>query len=598
MNKIQLTANIDGIEINKVKKSEGIEGFGSIFQMILNIISFIYSLKDEDNIDLKYYHNRVTNIGHKPKNLTSIEWDDILNKYMLTLIPNDILIKENSEVNFNIINLFKQDIIKLQNLKLTGEGLKLNSDIIKLNVKNFSTKHILDYYLPHIYKRLQLSYKNQCKLLTYFNKDVINISLHIRNLNENDVCLDREYFNKISYMKNYYIELIKTLQNYCKLVNTINKPLHFHIYSQGDREQFNDLIKDIKYTLHLDEDIITTLHHLIISDILVLSKSSFSAVANYYSQGINIMLENFWHKLTPNTIFSDRNGNFSYEQFKNLFNKFNNINKEMSWLSEINDKLLNKDGYLEIPSNITNIKISIGESYNAPYSEMWLRELPNRIVFGFEPNEISIKSILSGYHEHDKQFPNRLRLDKKYIENKNYILIPCALDLVETSGKLEERVFYSTKNDVGCSSLLKPRHEHWFDKEMKVKCIDLYSFLKLIPERFEYVEHVKIDAQGCDFRIIKSAKDLIKKIVFLTLECGNEATEYHCDKKDSGHVKKDIEFYMTEMGFKLVDSVLLYSNKKSEKNVIHYGSSEPNITFVNLKYLDLSKMLDSSLLIE
>jgi hypothetical protein len=257
-----------------------------------------------------------------------------------------------------------------------------------------------------------------------------------------------------------------------------------------------------------------------------------------------------------------------------------------------------KNNYLYIPDEFTNIKISIGESYNAPYSYLWLRELPNRIVFGFEPNPESINSIVTEKHQFDEKFPNRLRMTKNYIDEKKYFLMTCALDLVETSGNPETRTFYSTKNDIGCSSLLKPQNSDWLDKEIKVPCIDFYSFLKLIPPRFKYIEHVKIDAQGCDFRIIQSAKDLIKKIVFLTVECGNESNEYICDQKDSGHKQSELENYMKNMNFGLLTSTPLYANDKRNTKIVKYGICEPNITFINLEFLDIAQNLDCSLLIE
>jgi hemoglobin-like flavoprotein len=172
------------------------------------------------------------------------------------------------------------------------------------------------------------------------NKKEINISLHIRNFNNNDVCKEseREYFNKSSYIKSFYINLINNLKNKFNDQNKQNKQkeiLHFHIYSQykniEEKEQFNELIEhiknikkvklnengysiieneNIKVSLHLNENEIETLHHMIKSDVLVLAKSSFSAIANYYSRGINIILNSFWHKLNPNTIFSDIDGNF------------------------------------------------------------------------------------------------------------------------------------------------------------------------------------------------------------------------------------------------------------------------------------------------
>ena len=65
------------------------------------------------------------------------------------------------------------------------------------------------------------------------NKKEINISLHIRNFNNNDICKEseREYFNKSSYIKSFYINLINNLKNKfndCK-INKINKK-KFYIF--------------------------------------------------------------------------------------------------------------------------------------------------------------------------------------------------------------------------------------------------------------------------------------------------------------------------------------------------------------------------------
>lgn len=278
-----LTADIDCLSLYKEGHKEG---FGSIFQIILNIVAHAYYLNDlYSDVKFKYFHKPIKNIGHKDKDQTQEEYDKMWNEYILKLIPKDIL------------------------------QLTINDDDIIGNITDYKNKLMIDYYIDQIYDRLSLSYSPEIK--TIFKDDETNISFHIRNFNDGDVCLnvEREYFNKSLYIKDYYINLIKFIINNKEKLNNKNK-LHFHIYSQGDEKQFKELSdiiirNNLQLTFHLNENEISTLHHLIKSDILILSKSSFSAIANYYSRGKNIILESFWHKLNPNTLFSNRNGEFS-----------------------------------------------------------------------------------------------------------------------------------------------------------------------------------------------------------------------------------------------------------------------------------------------
>jgi len=62
-------------------------------------------------------------------------------------------------------------------------------------------------------------------------------------------------------------------------------------------------------TLHLDEHPLTSLYHMIKSDIRVMSNSSMSYLAALYSQGLSIARDNFPHK-TLNTVYTDYEGNF------------------------------------------------------------------------------------------------------------------------------------------------------------------------------------------------------------------------------------------------------------------------------------------------
>jgi hypothetical protein len=71
------------------------------------------------------------------------------------------------------------------------------------------------------------------------------------------------------------------------------KDILFHIYSEGSESEF-ECFKNPNTVLHLNEDVKTTFIGLIVSDVLVQSKSSFSYVAGLLTQGIVYHIP-FWH---------------------------------------------------------------------------------------------------------------------------------------------------------------------------------------------------------------------------------------------------------------------------------------------------------------
>ena len=183
------------------------------------------------------------------------------------------------------------------------------------------------------------------------------------------------------------------------------------------------------------------------------------------------------------------------------------------------------ENYLkDIPSNITHIKIDIGLSYNAPQSNNWLSNEENLLVFGFEPNPDSVqnilqKNIVKRHASHEEPLRN------EFIDNSTFRLIPFALNnVIEPTTS----IFYSMANDIGTSSLYKPVNQN-VDPIKSIINVDVYSlkhFFDLFPwDRFEYIDYIKIDAQGADFDIIKSAGDYLKdRVVFITAE--PESTYY------------------------------------------------------------------------
>ena len=146
------------------------------------------------------------------------------------------------------------------------------------------------------------------------------MSLHITNFIEgrdNDRSTSREQFIQGNDKEKYYINL---LQKFDKILNDKNNRAssvekEYHIYSRsqtpGDLEQFDAFTKlGLPIQFHIDEHPLTSLYHLIHSDIKVLSNSSFSYISAIYGDGLSIARDNFHHKIPENVIYSDYDGNF------------------------------------------------------------------------------------------------------------------------------------------------------------------------------------------------------------------------------------------------------------------------------------------------
>lgn len=230
----------------------------------------------------------------------------------------------------------------------------------------------------------------------------------------------------------------------------------------------------------------------------------------------------------------------------------------------LKDILDYKTGKLKIPKEINQIKLDVGTAMNAPNSAIWLDNLPDRIVFGFEPNIKSVNELLSGNNR--KRGRKYKYLDLKHI-NKRFFVLNLALD--DCIPQLKK--FYFTSGDGGNSSLHEPRNFK-INETRYVPCLRLSDFLELIPwDRFKYIEHLKIDTQGNDLRVIRSAGEYLKKIVFVSAECVAPGYKY-------SHSEKELDKFMEENNFELIPGTDKGGNK----------------TYVNKKYKKLINTLDYS----
>ncbi len=269
-----------------------------------------------------------------------------------------------------------------------------------------------------------------------------------------------------------------------------------------------------------------------------------------------------------------------------------------------------------IPKKLSHVKLDIGLSYNAPQSHFWLKMEKKLLIFGFEPNPEAIKRLLieknyeqhkfttkDYFHEVTEKFTERrfkkkrkrktifltiwlyrevLRYFRLVISNvrkkkthqdiihkyykSRFFLIPVALSNVETEQMMD---FYVNSNDCGTSSLYK--HDEKFlgpiKNVIKVPVVSLKMFFDtFLWERFEYIDHIKIDAQGSDLNILKGAGDYLKeKVVYVTAEPDGK---YYFGARDCN--KTSISNYMISQNFLPVN---------------HPNTNDP--TFINKKFLHL-----------
>jgi FkbM family methyltransferase len=217
---------------------------------------------------------------------------------------------------------------------------------------------------------------------------------------------------------------------------------------------------------------------------------------------------------------------------------------------------------IKIPENCTHIKIDVGLSYSAPISNKWLIKEPNVYVIGVEPNPICCDMIL---HQKMPSSPFLdFNLEKLFIEQGRFQLLNYALNDTNEETLLD---FYINHNDYGTSSLYTHNQTVLgnIEKIIKVKVISLKMLFDNFPwDRFEYIDYIKIDAQGSDLKILKGAEEYLKeKVVYITAEPDGH---YYIDCNDCS--EENIDKYMLSQNFIRVNHINTrdptYLNKKFE----------------------------------
>ena len=145
-----------------------------------------------------------------------------------------------------------------------------------------------------------------------YNHQILNIAIHIRR---GDIVSmkAKDLSNwRLRWCDNAYFLSIMN-----KLLPFLEKTEYsIHIFSQGTIDNFSELKALPEVIWHLNEDVFSTFHHLVLADILITSPSSFSNKAAMISKGIKFAKYPWWHEIPDNDswIRVDENGVFDFNK--------------------------------------------------------------------------------------------------------------------------------------------------------------------------------------------------------------------------------------------------------------------------------------------
>jgi hypothetical protein len=246
------------IEIPKIKFTiDGkTDGFGSQLQACFSLIAYCHYKNYE------YIHQPFYRMQHNDNNLDNFH-----------TIMNDFINLEHSFKTTNqLTNLETSQLYKFK------EGFFVHGS---LKPEFFYTSEVLDIFRNCYYSKPKPDISN------IFIKDTHNVAIHIRR---------GDVFNGGKHASRY-----SSNAEYISLLSKHHWPqnVQFHIFSEGNEDDFKDILQIYPYTkLHISKDIQLTFHCLVEADVLIMSKSSFCYAAALLNNKkvIGDFLKNWWHK--------------------------------------------------------------------------------------------------------------------------------------------------------------------------------------------------------------------------------------------------------------------------------------------------------------
>jgi len=226
------------------------DGFGSQYQHIISCILICI------NMDYTFIYTPIQKMEHN--------YDDD---------PHFI---ENIEEFINLRKFYTT-------IEEATETEKKNIQILDMSAKYVIDRNIDRYTNKNVLSIIRYMFWENKDIRSIFNKEYMNIVIHIRRPNPHD--------NRIQGANTDF-------QIYLNLIEKIRKEnpfkkLLFHIHSQGEETDF-DIFNKHDIILYLNCDLRESFLQMCAADILVISASSFSYIAGFICEGTVYYIP-FWH---------------------------------------------------------------------------------------------------------------------------------------------------------------------------------------------------------------------------------------------------------------------------------------------------------------
>ena len=269
------------------------EGIGSVAQWNILLAALAQDL------EVEFCADPFSNLNHYQYNgFSSKDWSDLFTKFFnfKTRNASNKLIEYNGDINGlqNLINTSNEDLT-----------INLSKQFIVNNCFSRITEFGDKGYFTNI--RNNLVFEDD----VYFDKNYLNISLHLRSTNPGDIPPD------CPAMQTFGVWLVE--DKICNLIDQLkqkyyNSKVRLYIHSQGDSEKFsmvqNKSTEEFQVILKLNELPTRDLYHMSYSDVLILARSSYSWIAHLLNDNLTIARDNFHQPLKSGIIFLNSNYTF------------------------------------------------------------------------------------------------------------------------------------------------------------------------------------------------------------------------------------------------------------------------------------------------
>lgn len=269
------------------------EGIGSVAQWNILLAALAQDL------EVEFCADPFSNLNHYQYNgFSSKDWSDLFTKFFnfKTRNASNKLIEYNGDINGlqNLINTSNEDLT-----------INLSKQFIVNNCFSRITEFGDKGYFTNI--RNNLVFEDD----VYFDKNYLNISLHLRSTNPGDIPPD------CPAMETFGVWLGE--DKICNLIDQLkqkyyNSKVRLYIHSQGDSEKFsmvqNKSTEEFQVILKLNELPTRDLYHMSYSDVLILARSSYSWIAHLLNDNLTIARDNFHQPLKSGIIFLNSNYTF------------------------------------------------------------------------------------------------------------------------------------------------------------------------------------------------------------------------------------------------------------------------------------------------